>query len=128
MLPAICRVTGVDTAKSGVCRSQASSALTVRPTGSTRTTEVCDHSTNVSGRFQPSQGGHDLRWLLVTVAVGVGAALFFRLKTRGGFDIEKMIDRMPEGSPPRWMFENIGAVRANTERIIELLEAERLAP
>jgi hypothetical protein len=43
----------------------------------------------------------------------------------GGFDFEKMIERMPENAPPKWMFRNISAIRANSERILELLEAER---
>jgi len=33
---------------------------------------------------------------------------------------------LPEGSPPKWMFGNISAIRKNTERIIELLERSRL--
>jgi len=32
---------------------------------------------------------------------------------------------LPEGSPPKWMFGNISAIRKNTERI-ELLELSRL--
>ena len=36
-----------------------------------------------------------------------------------------MIERMPEGARPKWMFRNITAIRANSERILELLEAER---
>ena len=31
---------------------------------------------------------------------------------------------MPDNAPPKWMFNNIGAIRNNTERIIELLESE----
>jgi len=31
---------------------------------------------------------------------------------------------MPDNAPPKWMFANIGAIRDNTERIIELLESE----
>jgi hypothetical protein len=48
-----------------------------------------------------------------------------RRKVKGGFDFEQMIQKMPEGAPPRWAYENITAVRKNTERIIELLEAEK---
>jgi hypothetical protein len=44
---------------------------------------------------------------------------------RGGFDFEKMIERMPENAPRKWMFRNISAIRADTERILELLENER---
>ena len=36
-----------------------------------------------------------------------------------------MIERMPENAPPKWIFRNITAIRENSERIIELLEAER---
>ncbi len=39
-----------------------------------------------------------------------------------------MIERMPENAPPKWMFRNVSAIRKNTERILELLEAERAAP
>jgi hypothetical protein len=42
-----------------------------------------------------------------------------------GFDFERMIERMPENAPPKWMFRNITAIRENTERIRELLESER---
>ena len=31
---------------------------------------------------------------------------------------------MPDNAPPKWMFNNISAIRTNTERIIELLEGE----
>ena len=27
-----------------------------------------------------------------------------------------MIERMPENAPPKWMFRNISAIRANTDR------------
>ena len=64
---------------------------------------------------------------LVIVAVGaVGVAVLARRVARGcgGFDFEKMIERMPEDAPPKWMFRNISAIRANSERILELLDAE----
>jgi hypothetical protein len=64
----------------------------------------------------------DMKWL--AVAVGVVATVFVvkRVAMRRSFDFEKVIERMPEGSPPKWMFGNINTIRANTERIIELLE------
>ena len=66
------------------------------------------------------------RLLLVGAAV-MGAALLVRRGVRrcGGIDFEKMIERMPENAPPKWMFRNITAIRADGERILELLEAER---
>ena len=66
------------------------------------------------------------RFLLIGAAV-VGVALFAArgVRRKGGVDFEKMIERMPEGSRPKWMFRNITAIRANSERILELLETER---
>jgi hypothetical protein len=66
------------------------------------------------------------RILLIGAAV-VGVALFAArgVRRRGGIDFEKMIERMPEDAPPKWMFRNITAIRANSERALELLEAER---
>ena len=69
------------------------------------------------------------RLMLVGAAV-LGGALVARraIHSCGGFDFEKMIERMPEDAPPKWMFRNISAIRKNTERILELIEAERVAP
>ena len=64
-------------------------------------------------------------WLFGTVAVG--GALCARRAARGcgGIDFERMIERMPENAPPKWMFRNVSAIRENTERILRLLETER---
>ena len=66
------------------------------------------------------------RFLLVG-ATALGVVLFARRFAHGcgSFDFEKRIERMPENARPKWMFRNIGAIRQNTERILELLEAER---
>ncbi len=37
-----------------------------------------------------------------------------------------MLERMPDTAPPKWMFRNIGAIRENTDRILELLEDNRV--
>ena len=68
-----------------------------------------------------------MKRLLVVGAAAFGVAVFARRAARGcgGFDFERMIERMPENAPPKWMFRNISAIRANTERIVELLEAGR---
>jgi hypothetical protein len=68
-----------------------------------------------------------MRRLLLVGAVALGAAVVAKRAARhcGGFDFEKMIERMPENAPPKWMFRNISAIRKDTERILELLEAER---
>ena len=38
---------------------------------------------------------------------------------------ERLVERMPEDAPPKWIFRNISAIRENTERILQLLESER---
>ena len=71
-----------------------------------------------------------MRRLLLGGAAVLGVALVARRAARGcgSFDFEKMIERMPENAPPKWMFRNISATRKNTERILEMLERERAAP
>ena len=68
-----------------------------------------------------------MRRLLLVGATVVGAGVCVRRCARGhgGFDFEKMIERMPENAPPKWIFRNISAIRDNTERILQLLESER---
>ncbi len=66
------------------------------------------------------------RLLLVgTAAVGVGVCAKRCARGHGGFDFEKMIERMPEDAPPKWMYRNISAIRENTDQIRELLEREK---
>jgi hypothetical protein len=68
-----------------------------------------------------------MKKLLIAVGAAAGAGLVARRFSRhcGGFDFERMIERMPENAPPKWMFRNISAIRENTERILELLETDR---
>ena len=68
-----------------------------------------------------------MRRLLLAGAAVVGAGVCARRCAcgHGGFDFERMIERMPENAPPKWMFRNITAIRDNTERILQLLETER---
>ena len=46
---------------------------------------------------------------LLIGAAALGAVLVARRLARGcaSFDFEKMIERMPENSPPKWMFRNV---------------------
>jgi hypothetical protein len=70
-----------------------------------------------------------MKKLLIVGGAVVGGALLAR-RFAGQcthFDFEQMIERMPENAPPKWMFRNISAIRANTDRIIELLEVGRAA-
>ena len=34
---------------------------------------------------------------------------------------------MPDNAPPKWTFQNITAIRENTDRILELLDNEQRA-
>jgi hypothetical protein len=64
--------------------------------------------------------------LLVGAAAAAAGLLAKRFASScGGVDFERMIERMPENVPSKWMFSNITAIRENTDRILELLEAER---
>ena len=67
-----------------------------------------------------------MKKLLIVGGVVVGAAVVARrcASRCGGIDFERMIERMPENAPPKWMFTNISAIRENTERILRLLEPE----
>ena len=64
--------------------------------------------------------------------VGAGLATVFlgrRLAAnRGEFSVEKMLERMPDTAPPKWMYLNITAIRENTDRILERLEEHEKAP
>jgi hypothetical protein len=68
-----------------------------------------------------------MKKLLIIGGAVIGGALLARrcASSCGGFDFEKMIERMPENAPPKWMFRNISAIRENTDRILELLETGR---
>jgi hypothetical protein len=65
-----------------------------------------------------------MRKVLISVAVLVGLAVLVKRFAPDfrNIDWEKRIAAMPDNAPPKWMFNNIGAIRRDTERIIELLE------
>jgi hypothetical protein len=70
-----------------------------------------------------------MKKLLIGAAVLVGVAFLARrfAPDLGKIDWEKKFEAMPDDAPPKWMFSNIGAIRENTERIIELLEGDTRA-
>jgi hypothetical protein len=69
-----------------------------------------------------------MRKLIVAGGAIAGAAILAkRWASSGGLDFGQMIERMPEDAPPKWMFRNITAIRENTDRILELVEGERVA-
>ncbi len=57
---------------------------------------------------------------------GVAVLAKRRVASGGGVDFERLIERMPEDAPPKWMFRNMTAIRENTDRILELLEREHI--
>lgn len=64
---------------------------------------------------------------LIAGAVVVGAVVLAKRHalSRDGFDIEKFVERMPDNAPPKWLFQNISAIRENTDRILEVLDSQR---
>ncbi len=66
--------------------------------------------------------------LLVPVAVLVVSVVFVKrfASAQHDVDFETRLEHMPEGAPRTWMFHNIAAIRANTDRILELLERDTL--
>jgi hypothetical protein len=68
-----------------------------------------------------------MKKVLIGAGLAIGGAFLAKRVASGchGFDFEKMIERMPEDAPPKWMFRNISAIRENTDRILRLLEAEQ---
>jgi hypothetical protein len=89
-------------------------------------------SWNCCGR-DGSEGHADKEVRLMNKALIVGGAgvalgavlLGKRLAAkRGELSVEKMLERMPDTSPRKWLFLNITAIRENTDQILERL-AER---
>ncbi len=64
-------------------------------------------------------------WVIAAVVAG-GALLARALGSGAGkMDIGERIAAMPDTSPPKWIFTNVTAIRANTDRILALLEEQR---
>ena len=66
-------------------------------------------------------------WVIAAVVVG-GALLARALGSGAGkkMDIGERIAAMPDTSPPKWIYTNVTAIRANTDRILAILEEQRL--
>ena len=64
----------------------------------------------------------------VIVATVAGGALLARaLASRvGKADFAERLAAMPDTAPPKWIFTNVTAIRANTDRILALLEEQGL--
>jgi hypothetical protein len=63
-------------------------------------------------------------WVIAAVVAG-GALLAKALGSGvGKTDIGERIAAMPDTSPPKWIYTNVTAIRANTDRILALLEEQ----
>ena len=65
--------------------------------------------------------------VLFVLAVVIGAVVVVKRRalSRDGFDIQTFVARMPDNAPPKWAFNNITAIRENTDRILEFLERDQ---
>ena len=63
---------------------------------------------------------------MIGIAIVAGAVVLAKRHalSRDGFDLERFLDRMPDNAPPKWAFNNISAIRENTDRILELLDSQ----
>ena len=60
--------------------------------------------------------------LIIGGGVVVGALLAKQFAPKfEGIDWEKKLAQMPDDAPPKWMFNNITAIRENTDRLVEEL-------
>ena len=63
-------------------------------------------------------------WVIAAIVAG-GALLVRALGSGvGKTDIGERIAAMPDTSPPKWIYTNVTAIRANTERILALLDEQ----
>jgi hypothetical protein len=71
-----------------------------------------------------------MRTLVIAGAALVGLAFLARRMAprMGEVDFGRAIDAMPDNAPPKWVFNNVTAIRANTERILEILEGRTAMP
>ena len=64
-------------------------------------------------------------WVIAAIVAG-GALLARALGSGvGKMDIGERIAAMPDTSPPKWIYTNVTAIRANTDRILALQEEQR---
>jgi hypothetical protein len=64
--------------------------------------------------------------LIPIVAVAVLLAKLLGPRARQ-FDFASRIAAMPDNAPPKWIFDNVTTIRANTDRILDLLQRQATA-
>jgi len=65
-------------------------------------------------------------WVIAATVAGVALLLRALGSEIGKTDIGERIAAMPDTSPPKWIYTNVTEIRANTERILALLEERGL--
>lgn len=79
-----------------------------------------------SGNRPPRGEARVKKALLLGGVVAAAGVLASRLAPKlKDVDWEQRIAAMPDTAPPKWMFTNVAAIRANTERILAILEEDR---
>lgn len=63
-------------------------------------------------------------WVVAAVVAGVVLLVRALGSGVGKTDIGERIAAMPDTSPPKWIYTNVTAIRANTDRILALLEEQ----
>ena len=63
-------------------------------------------------------------WIVAVVVAGVALLARAVGSGVGKTDIGERIAAMPDTSPPKWIYTNVTAIRANTDRILALLEEQ----
>jgi hypothetical protein len=59
---------------------------------------------------------------LALALIGLAAVLLIKRLAGGRRTWEERVERMPDTSPPKWMFTTISAIRDNTDRILERMD------
>ena len=79
-------------------------------------------------RASVRQGERMKRIAVLIPIVAVAVLLAKRLGPRvGQFDLGSRIAAMPDSASPKWIFDNVTAIRANTDRILDLLQRQATA-
>lgn len=66
-------------------------------------------------------------WAIAATVTGVVLLARALGSEVGKADIGERIAAMPDTSPPKWIYTNVTAIRANTDRILAILEERGLA-
>ncbi|MGE5225458.1 MAG: hypothetical protein ACM3OO_01135 [Planctomycetaceae bacterium] len=60
--------------------------------------------------------------IVALALIGLAAALLVKRLAGGTHSWEERLAKMPDTSPPKWMFTTISAIRDNTDRILERMD------